>query len=139
MGWKLAESSSGDMQMKREEASLSSMAAASGGKLSKSSSHIDTSSSCHVRPADLAKKRKRSKSELNCRRYFEEDQEEEASGSSRVREMEMKIWVFTLARTKNVGTTGMPLFDLNHQEDIVGLQPYIISHKGGVERGSIRR
>lgn len=80
MGWKLAESSSGDMQMKREEASLSSMAAASGGKLSKSSSHIDTSSSCHVRPADLAKKRKRSKSELNCRRYFEEDQEEEASG-----------------------------------------------------------
>lgn len=35
-------------------------------------------------------------------------------------------------RMKNVGTTGMPLFDLNHQEDIVGLQPYIISHKGYV-------
>ncbi|CAI9767682.1 unnamed protein product [Fraxinus pennsylvanica] len=58
------------------------MAAASSGKLSKSSIHMDTSSSCHVLPTDLAKKRTRSEFEQNCGRYFEEDQMREASNAS---------------------------------------------------------
>nr|UOF76180.1 phytochrome interaction factor 7 [Fraxinus mandshurica] len=79
-GGKWPKSSSVDTQLKQKEANLSSIAASSGGKWSKSSGHMAASSTCHVRPAGLGKKRTRSDSEQNCRRYFEEDQGGEASG-----------------------------------------------------------
>ncbi|XP_022885446.1 transcription factor PIF7-like isoform X3 [Olea europaea var. sylvestris] len=79
-GGKWPKSSSIDTQLKQKEANLSSMAASSGGRWSKSSGHMAASSSCHVGPAGLTKKRTRSESEQNCGRYFEEDQGGEASG-----------------------------------------------------------
>ncbi|KAL2461976.1 BHLH domain-containing protein [Abeliophyllum distichum] len=90
-GGKLPESSSGDVQLKRKEANLSTLAASSGGKLRKNTGHkqieqnettllissMAASSSCHVNPAGLAKKKIRSESE---QRYFEEDRGGEGSG-----------------------------------------------------------